>query len=312
MPPLFLEEWLRLGGMATIAFGTIGVLASKTLPRLAGYSLIISTGTLLATVGAGEKVFAGVLFYLISSTLTVSAFYLLLGLLAGAIPMLSTRRSLTRCSRMSIEGVLEQNGDREVGVVIPASLAILGGGFLVLRAIAGGPAATLWLHRQGRDHRWPAQQRTALEPSHLDPDRVDRPFGARDHRRTQPRRNRLYLDAGDSTARSTSRRSDADRTSSGALPRTYNLRGPGHGLFRANCPSARRYRGFFHVEHRERAGGLSDDEVAWLPYPLLASALLTMWLLLNQSVAPGQLVLGGAVAMIGCGAMASLDPKRCV
>jgi multicomponent K+:H+ antiporter subunit E len=48
----------------------------------------------------------------------------------------------------------------------------------------------------------------------------------------------------------------------------------------------------------------------WLPYPLLTLALLAMWLLLNQSLAPGQLLLGVAVAMIGCAAMASLKPDK--
>ncbi|PWG02301.1 Na+/H+ antiporter subunit E [Sphingosinicella humi] len=48
----------------------------------------------------------------------------------------------------------------------------------------------------------------------------------------------------------------------------------------------------------------------WLPYPLLALALLAMWLLLNQSLAPGQLVLGGAVALFASRAMAALQPEK--
>ncbi len=35
----------------------------------------------------------------------------------------------------------------------------------------------------------------------------------------------------------------------------------------------------------------------WLPAPLLSASLLLMWLLLNQSVAPGHLLLGGALAI---------------
>src|SRR3546814_1913412 len=67
--------------MATIVFGTIGVLASRTLSRLAGYCIVISSGTLLATIGAGEgAVLGGALFYLVSSTLGISAFYLLIEL----------------------------------------------------------------------------------------------------------------------------------------------------------------------------------------------------------------------------------------
>src|SRR3546814_145355 len=55
----FGEGWLLFGGMATIVFGTIGVLASRTLSRLAGYCIVISSGTLLATIGAGEGAVLG-------------------------------------------------------------------------------------------------------------------------------------------------------------------------------------------------------------------------------------------------------------
>ena len=39
-----------VGGIATIVFGTIGVLASQALGRLAGFSVLVSSGTLLAVV----------------------------------------------------------------------------------------------------------------------------------------------------------------------------------------------------------------------------------------------------------------------
>ena len=35
----------------------------------------------------------------------------------------------------------------------------------------------------------------------------------------------------------------------------------------------------------------------WLPSPLLSVVLLVMWLLLNESVAPGQILLGGLLAI---------------
>ena len=57
----------------TIAFATIGTLSSRSLSRIAGFSLLISSGTLLATIGAGGEVLAGALFYLVASTLGVSA-----------------------------------------------------------------------------------------------------------------------------------------------------------------------------------------------------------------------------------------------
>jgi multicomponent K+:H+ antiporter subunit E len=47
-----------------------------------------------------------------------------------------------------------------------------------------------------------------------------------------------------------------------------------------------------------------------LSYPLLWFGLLAMWLVLNQAITPGQLLLGGAVALLGCGAMAALGSDR--
>ena len=46
-----------------------------------------------------------------------------------------------------------------------------------------------------------------------------------------------------------------------------------------------------------------------VPYPLLTLALLAMWLLLNQSMSPGQILLGGAVAIGASLAMRALRPE---
>lgn len=48
----------------------------------------------------------------------------------------------------------------------------------------------------------------------------------------------------------------------------------------------------------------------WLPHPLLAAALLVMWLLLNQSVSPGHILLGALVALIASHGVAALRPDR--
>src|SRR3546814_19713767 len=48
----------------------------------------------------------------------------------------------------------------------------------------------------------------------------------------------------------------------------------------------------------------------WLPYPLLALSLFIMWLLLNQSLAPGHLALGGAIAVLASRSMATLQPAK--
>lgn len=135
----FGEEWLLFGGMATIAFGTIGVLAVRTLSRVAGYCVVISSGTLLAALGAGEgAVLAGVLFYLVSSTLGVSAFYLLLEMVE--------RQDGNAGVEVVVEPVFDDEyaspiGDEpeeEVGIVIPATIAILGGGFIFCALLLSG------------------------------------------------------------------------------------------------------------------------------------------------------------------------------
>jgi multicomponent K+:H+ antiporter subunit E len=48
----------------------------------------------------------------------------------------------------------------------------------------------------------------------------------------------------------------------------------------------------------------------WLPFPLLSTCLLAMWLLLNQTIAPGQVLLGGMLALLGGWIMAVLQPAR--
>ena len=130
--------WLESAGMVTIAFGTIGLLASRTLPRLAGHSLIISTGILLATIGVGGEVLAGALYYLVSSTLALSAFYLLIELVGRSEMEPAAGEVPDPVFDDEYQGLLEQKSEAPVGVVIPATLAILGGGFLFCAVLIAG------------------------------------------------------------------------------------------------------------------------------------------------------------------------------
>lgn len=47
-----------------------------------------------------------------------------------------------------------------------------------------------------------------------------------------------------------------------------------------------------------------------LRFPLLWSALLLMWLVLNDSVSPGHILLGIVIATFACWAMAPMAPAR--
>ena len=115
---------LLYGGMATIAFGAVGVLASQALGRVAGYSVLVSSGTLLAAIGiSGQGVTAGALFYLVSSTLTISAFFMLIELVersqdAGANVLAVTMEAYGDAEEEVVED--------EVGVLMPGTLAVLG------------------------------------------------------------------------------------------------------------------------------------------------------------------------------------------
>lgn len=48
--------------------------------------------------------------------------------------------------------------------------------------------------------------------------------------------------------------------------------------------------------------------IRWLPFPLLSLALFATWLLLNQSLATGQVILGAVLAVGGAFALAALGP----
>ena len=48
----------------------------------------------------------------------------------------------------------------------------------------------------------------------------------------------------------------------------------------------------------------------WLPFPLLSTCLLAMWLLLNQTVAVSHVLLGAILALIGGWTMRALHPPK--
>ena len=49
---------------------------------------------------------------------------------------------------------------------------------------------------------------------------------------------------------------------------------------------------------------------ALLPFPLLSASLLIAWLLLNQTVSPGQILLGALLALLGGWTMKALLPPQ--
>jgi len=137
--------WLFYGGIATLVFGIIGMLASQQLHRLIAFAVIISSGTLLAAVGSGaQNLTAPALFYMISSVLATAAFFMLAGM--------TERTRTTQLSEVTDVAPLpavtyqafgadepaEPRGDEEVGIAIPAAMAFMGLAFVCCTLLVSG------------------------------------------------------------------------------------------------------------------------------------------------------------------------------
>ena len=48
----------------------------------------------------------------------------------------------------------------------------------------------------------------------------------------------------------------------------------------------------------------------FVPFPIVSACLLLLWLLLNNSLSPGHILLGGALALIGGQALGALQPPK--
>jgi multicomponent K+:H+ antiporter subunit D len=144
----FGERWLVGIGLCTLAFGSIGMLASQRLGNLAGYGIIVSSGTLLAAIGFRQDLLtASALYYLVSSTLAASAMFLLVDLIErwrnhGAIIAPHERADLAPYLTPDLKPVEGINLDEEeaqlVGRAIPAAIAFLGLAFICCTLLIAG------------------------------------------------------------------------------------------------------------------------------------------------------------------------------
>ncbi len=134
----FGSNWLLAGGIATVAFGSIGLLAAQDLPRLASLSVIVSSGTLLAVIAVGSAgVTGGALFYLVSSTLAVSALFLLIELIERSRMPGADVIAIT-ADAFGDEDEAGDGAADPIGIAIPATLAILGIGFAACALLLAG------------------------------------------------------------------------------------------------------------------------------------------------------------------------------
>ena len=135
-------------GLVTLCIGALGIVGTQRLSNLAGYSVLISAGTLLAAVGLGDPaVWAGALYYLVSSTLAVSAFFLLIDMIerwrnagvsiapheqSGNAPFLAE-------DLKPLAGVnLDDEQQALYGRAIPAGIAFLGLSFMACTLLLAG------------------------------------------------------------------------------------------------------------------------------------------------------------------------------
>ena len=133
----FGSDWLIYGGMATIVCAAIAILAAQRLERLASLSILVSAGILLSAVGfAQPNLIAAALFYLVSSTLALSALFLLAELIERSR---SSSETLYEEDAEALPSIVEPpprgtNLDDEqnvvVGQIIPWAMAFLGLSFI--------------------------------------------------------------------------------------------------------------------------------------------------------------------------------------
>lgn len=134
----FGSSLLVYGGLATAAFGVLGLVASLRIGRIAAFSIIVSSGTLLSAIGVGvAAVTSTALFYLLSSTLAASALFLLVELVER-----HGTDGGTLATDVEVEPDEDTNLDDEeealVGRVIPVSRALLGLAFVACALLVAG------------------------------------------------------------------------------------------------------------------------------------------------------------------------------
>jgi multicomponent K+:H+ antiporter subunit D len=121
-------------GLATLLSATIAILASKHLARLVSFSVLVSMGILLAAFGLRIETLTGpIIFYMVVSVLTTSAFFMLTGMTDRTRitdpPVMAADNPVPGSPVYMSYGVRQPSvfqEDGEVGIAIPAAMAFLG------------------------------------------------------------------------------------------------------------------------------------------------------------------------------------------
>jgi multicomponent K+:H+ antiporter subunit D len=133
----FGDPVLVVGGLATIGVGAVGLLSSIHLGRIASFSILVTSGTLLASLGLGEPAVTGAaLFYLVTSTLAVSALFLLVEPVERMEP--EGKADQAQTSSLDEDTNLDDEEEPLVGRAIPVSVALLGMVFVSSSLLVAG------------------------------------------------------------------------------------------------------------------------------------------------------------------------------
>ena len=145
---LFGQNVLTALGLMTLFVAALGTIGTQRLANLASFSVLMSAGTLLAAIGLAQPdVWAGALYYLLSSTLAASGFFLLIDMIerwrnagasiapfesAGAAPYLA--EDLKPLDDVN----LDDDAQALYGRAIPAGVAFLGLAFVACTLLLAG------------------------------------------------------------------------------------------------------------------------------------------------------------------------------
>ena len=289
--------------MVTIVFGAIGVLASQDLGRLAGYCVLVSSGTLLAVIGTGHAG-ADRRRAVLPGQFDPGA--------RRVLPADRTGRARPHAGADMLAVTLEAFGEadderphaeEEIGVAIPATMAILGLAFLgCALLLAGLPPLSGFLAK------------FALLAALFDP----RGFAAGAIPRVSWVLLAVLLLSGLAALIAMTRAGIRTFwTPLGrSVPRVRIIEMAPVALLLLLCvgaDGAGRAGAGLHAGDRAgaagaaclrrgRAGGAADHRggramTRWLPFPRVSVALLAAWLLLNQSLAPAQVLFGALLAL---------------